>query len=833
MASDNEISTVAPLPGEAPTGEAALSEGKRELLRVPTADGIEVNYASGSDRTSISMLGDILKEGDDEGIHSMPAGFVSTVMVPSVPSRNPSRSNTRNPSMISFTPSLSRKLGRGSTRSRAPSQDQGSPLSSPSEAVVKQVESQLHRAREALAARHEEVLSLLAGRRTSLTQPQPSCVRRPAKLGTVTKRSLEEARRNSDSRANRERSGSISCSQSPKRLQRTLSRESANSNDRDGMYEHDNRSAFDGTPFFPDVAVSSDKYTVKDTFADTIVPSNPSSPKMLIRRSSEESMMAALDFRPIESIKMPARRLSQIAPHVGRQPTLERGNPITPELLGDLKPPERTASSLLRAMGLPMRRPSVSFMRQPPPAPKQISQLESMDSRKSVFPDAAETKAKLKRELMEGQYNVTKYYKKEGRFQAIARHQMFETCTLTVILLNAIWLAIECDYNEAETLNDADTFVQVFENMFCAFFTGELLIRYFAFAKKCDALTDRWFAFDLALVSMMIFETWVFAFFLAVSSSSMMDSIASNSGILRILRLLRMSRMMRLIRLLRALPELMIFLRGMLVATRAVILTMCLLSIVMYAFAIALRHLTRGLPAGDLYFNSIPECMYTLMVHGTLLDAIHIVLNAIRQDSPVAFVLMTGYVMLATLTVLNMLIGVLCQMVSIVTMTEHERMDIVFVKTELQKVLKKHLKNPDFKAMFEASQGGTDFSEVKISDQAFATIMEDSQVLRVLDTVGVDIDAVVDFADIIFERDLYQEEDVSLSFQSFVEVLLQFRGANPATVKDLVLLRQCMSLQLRNMEGRFRGGFELLRGTSGASTPRSEEEEAITPRLIQ
>eukprot|EP00971_Amphidinium_carterae_P307314 6107132-Amphidinium_carterae.1 len=50
-----------------------------------------------------------------------------------------------------------------------------------------------------------------------------------------------------------------------------------------------------------------------------------------------------------------------------------------------------------------------------------------------------------------------------------------------------------------------------------------------------------------------------------------------SASLLRLFRLLRLARMARVIRLLRAMPELMILCRGILVASRAVFFTLCLL----------------------------------------------------------------------------------------------------------------------------------------------------------------------------------------------------------------------------------------------------------------
>merc|ERR1740117_975344 len=74
--------------------------------------------------------------------------------------------------------------------------------------------------------------------------------------------------------------------------------------------------------------------------------------------------------------------------------------------------------------------------------------------------------------------------------------------------------------------------------------------------------------------------------------------------------------------------------------------------------------------------------------------------------------------------------------------------------------------------------------DMLISKKEFTMMMSDSDAIEALQDVGVDALGLVDFVDIIFA----DESDVegSLSFPTFMDVVLQFRGSNNATVKDLM-----------------------------------------------
>merc|ERR1719183_759108 len=58
--------------------------------------------------------------------------------------------------------------------------------------------------------------------------------------------------------------------------------------------------------------------------------------------------------------------------------------------------------------------------------------------------------------------------------------------------------------------------------------------------------------------------------------------------------------------------------------------------------------------------------------------------------------------------------------------------------------------------------------------------------------IGVDVVGLVDFADFIFK------DGVELSFPEFMEIVLQLRGSNMSTVRDVVDLRKFMFNQMRD-----------------------------------
>merc|ERR1719333_718354 len=118
-------------------------------------------------------------------------------------------------------------------------------------------------------------------------------------------------------------------------------------------------------------------------------------------------------------------------------------------------------------------------------------------------------KARVRQGLLKPQYNVHDRYHDEGYAQAVARSSHFEHLVLAVISLNALWISVDVDYNHAHTIATTEWPFVVGDNLFCAFFSLELLIRFTAFQGKRDCLRDGWFVFDSLLLAMMMFETWI------------------------------------------------------------------------------------------------------------------------------------------------------------------------------------------------------------------------------------------------------------------------------------------------------------------------------------
>lgn len=82
--------------------------------------------------------------------------------------------------------------------------------------------------------------------------------------------------------------------------------------------------------------------------------------------------------------------------------------------------------------------------------------------------------------------------KSDGILAKIAKHHVFGSTTMVVIFLNAIWISIDIEFNNAPVLSEADAIFIVVENLFCSYFTAELLIRFGSYKRTCTAMKDLW-----------------------------------------------------------------------------------------------------------------------------------------------------------------------------------------------------------------------------------------------------------------------------------------------------------------------------------------------------
>merc|ERR1712110_437738 len=409
--------------------------------------------------------------------------------------------------------------------------------------------------------------------------------------------------------------------------------------------------------------------------------------------------------------------------------------------------------------------------------------------------------AKLDEEV----YDVANFYFEKGLAHKIARSDGFQNITLAVIVVNAIYLGVDADNNDADNLFDAHWSFIICENLFCVFFTFEWLVRFAAFKRKFNCLKDNWFKFDSCLVFLMVGETWFQPWVMPLLSSGG-GSTAPPTGPLRLLRLLRLS---RLVRLMRSFPELVTIIKGMLAATRAVGSSLFMVSVLIYIFAIVMHMFLEGNPDEDLqeFFGTLPRCMWTLLVNGTLLDEVSSVMNAIvhkgEVNTTIAIIFFCIFVLLSAITVMNMLIGILCEVVTQVAAHEKEEAAANIMRQTILLELKK----------YDDGDGMIVWDEV-------AELMADPASVIVLESLGIDIDYLLQL-----QTMSYEIPGAEYSMETLMEQMLMCRRDLPATVKHVIVQQSltywALSNKIEQQEKRIQAHIqEVLRGSNRASAKK-------------
>jgi hypothetical protein len=240
-------------------------------------------------------------------------------------------------------------------------------------------------------------------------------------------------------------------------------------------------------------------------------------------------------------------------------------------------------------------------------------------------------------------------------------------------------------------------------------------------------------------------------------------------------------------------PDLVVLVNGMRMAMRAVISTVTLLLLIIYIFAVLFVQLMSGSDAGAGCFETIPQAMNCLLLDGVFVDQSALILKMLSANW-FYYVLILFYLSLACLTVLNMLIGVVCEVVSEAARAEGE--------ARLMLTSRQHL--------MEAMQELDSNNNGRVSLSEFRQLLEKPSVVRLLDDIGIDVFALVECGEHVFHK------KTELDFDEFMAEVGQFRGGKTCTVKDAVDIRMFVLTELRKLEERLQSAICARARTVGA-----------------
>lgn len=379
---------------------------------------------------------------------------------------------------------------------------------------------------------------------------------------------------------------------------------------------------------------------------------------------------------------------------------------------------------------------------------------------------------------------ISRYYNHSGLAQKVARNHVFQYGCLVLVLLNAIWIAIDLDFNSRPLLESPPIF-QVMEHLFVVVFLMEIIIRFAAFEQKHNVFHDLWFCFDATLVVVMIAESWVFTLIVVITGSPGNGGF-SNISTLRNFRLLRIARMAQIAR---HIPELQTMMISMFAGIRSVIMTVITLLVLTYSFAVLLRQLGLSTTWGKEYFDDVPTSVHSLLVLSVLPEYFPLGYK-IGGETWYCGLIYAVYLTLTVIMVLNMLVAILCDVIFRASSEEKDRRNLEVMSEKLRAILK--LVDLDANDLVSRCE----FDDLLMNEDAITTLAD----------VGVDVVALADDSDFIFG----QQGREAVPFDVFKEEVLRFRSSNHATVGSVLAARRFMRRGLELLEHRLEALHLLL-----------------------
>lgn len=404
---------------------------------------------------------------------------------------------------------------------------------------------------------------------------------------------------------------------------------------------------------------------------------------------------------------------------------------------------------------------------------------QSADTQKSskqaawpVFTDTHALKDRIKEVLSEEQHDITEHYHSSGSLQKIARSLAFEQISAFMVVLSALWLSIEIDHDNSSVLSEADPIFQVAAHFFCAFFLFEFIIRFGTFREKRRALQEITILFDAGLLALLIFETWIVPITMAISGASIATSGRRGQQTVIVFRALRVLRTLRLARVLRQVQELLVIVRGIAIAFRALTIILALLAFVIYFAAIVFTILLQDTELGMQRFSSVPASMGTLLLEGTLSGSRGTqVIREANDEHPVFASLLLIFVLLANVTVMGVLAGLLVQTVKTVSEVEKEEVVVRSITDKMDELWEQVVVHDD------NCDGLIDIHELPC-------LLSDETLAKSLHSVGIDLEGLVDISSLHLQQHAYMTKP------QFKRMALELRSKEVAKVKDHVETRK-------------------------------------------
>lgn len=243
----------------------------------------------------------------------------------------------------------------------------------------------------------------------------------------------------------------------------------------------------------------------------------------------------------------------------------------------------------------------------------------------------------------------------------------------------------------------------------------------------------------------------------------------------------------------------------------------------LYVFAIIFKTRCEQTPIQEM-FPSIAGSMWLLLLNGAFMDDMGDVMESIWAEDGMLAALFLMFIFLSNLTVLNMLIGVICDVANQVSTRERELAAAKLLKQDLM----------EFIECFDMNDDKT------IDVQEFGLLMGNPDVTNMLERHDVDVEVLMGMEASLFtdkaameaaEKEAHESLDdgfdggksvcakdfatEKLSYDELVTVILRLSGGkgNQASAIDLINLESSLQTRMKNIEKTTNKSHTYIRKT--------------------
>eukprot|EP00933_Yihiella_yeosuensis_P046695 TRINITY_DN4227_c6_g1_i1.p1 TRINITY_DN4227_c6_g1~~TRINITY_DN4227_c6_g1_i1.p1 ORF type:complete len:360 (-),score=54.74 TRINITY_DN4227_c6_g1_i1:141-1220(-) len=323
-------------------------------------------------------------------------------------------------------------------------------------------------------------------------------------------------------------------------------------------------------------------------------------------------------------------------------------------------------------------------------------------------------------------------YHGDSKWAKIVQSKAFQNMGLAQTTMFLVWLGVDADNNAAENYAES---AQIFIIIFAAFwmyFSIDAFLRFMALRRKND-LIKYCVALQLDIILALCLGL---SLFVPMFSRWMP------------LQLLRVGRLAN------AIPELAILLKSLTAAIRACVWCVLLIIVACYSFGIIMKSFAPE-ELREQAFKTVPDAMYTMLVHGLFLDNAENISEIIKRERPALipawFLFLLGIFFLLMLT-----IAVAFDIASEVVADEKEQLMASYMADCLKSQTQVHMWT---------------------SSEAFIEALYDEKVVDSLKHLSIDAHELIFYSQLIFAGPSYQ------SMKELAREMLKFSRKSSSRAK--------------------------------------------------